>query len=92
MADTLLNHTLPIHEWVDLYALSGVSVGIPIAVESIGVHDVHLSVRATEPPVGYNAFNIVSRNSGPLRNSAGDSGAWAFSFGEGGGVNIRPVT
>jgi hypothetical protein len=91
MADTLLNHALPFQEWVDLYDLSSISVGTPIAVENVGSLDVYVTVRATEPPIGWDSYNIVKRDGDPLRNSAGDSGAWAFCYGAGGKVNIRPV-
>ena len=92
MADTLLNHALPIHQWVNLYDISSIEIGVPIAIENVGSQDVYLAVRGTEPPVGYDAYNIVKRDGDPLRNSPGDPGAWAFCYGEGGKVNIRPLT
>lgn len=92
MADTLQNITLPENTWVDVYNASGISVGTAISVQNIGVADVYLTVRSTQPPVGYNAYNVVQRDNGVrLRNTKGDSGAWAFCPNNVGKINIRPI-
>lgn len=93
MPDTLQNVKIPANRWVDLYAETGITVGAPISVQNVGTADVYLTVAADEPPVDYEAYNIVMRDNGiRLRNSAGDSGAWAFVPAEGGEINVRELT
>lgn len=93
MADTIQNIVIPSGEWVDLYALSGVTVGTAISIQNIGVCDVYLAVRETQPPLTYDAYNIIQRKNGFwLRNSQGDSGAWGFCAHSGGKVNIRELS
>lgn len=89
MADTLQNIPLPANAWVDIYALSGIAVGTAIAVENVGNNDVYLTVRATQPPVDYDAYNIVKRDWPQYRNDTGASGAWAFSPSVAGKINVR---
>lgn len=91
MANTLPNITIPTNQWVDLYLLSGVTVGVAISVENVGCFDVFLAVQAAQPPATHNAFNIIKRSGDALRNSNGDAGAWAFSQGSQAKVNVRPI-
>lgn len=92
MADTLTNVPIPANQWVDLYAATGVPVGTAVSIENVGAADVYLTVRATQPPIDYDAYNVVQRQNGVrLRNTEGDSGAWAFSPNTNGKVNVRPV-
>lgn len=92
MADTLPNVFLPRNQWVDLYAETGLPVGTEIQVQNIGAGDVYLTVRATQPPVDYDAYNVAQRrNDVWLKNTSGDSGAWAFSPNTNGKINVRPV-
>jgi len=91
MADTSPNIEIPLNEWVDLYSLSGISVGVAISVENVGFFDVYLAVQAAQPSPDHDAYNIIKRKGGALRNSNGDSGAWAFSRGSSAKVNVRPV-
>lgn len=92
MADTINNITLQPNVWVDLYAESGISVGTAISVQNIGVFDVNLTVRATQPSLDHNAYNVVQKDNGiSYRNSAGDSGAWALCPNGVGKINVRPV-
>lgn len=92
MADTLPNIDLPANEWVDLYAATGLAVGTALQVQNIGSSDVYLTVRATQPPVDHDAYNIAQRSNDVwLRNTTGDSGAWAMSPSRRGKINVRPV-
>jgi hypothetical protein len=92
MADTLQNINLPINTWVDIYAATGITVGTAISVQNIGVSDVYLTVLTGEPPIDYDAYNIVQRDNGVrLRNDSGDSGAWAMCPNNKGKINVRPV-
>ena len=92
MADNLLNIGLPRGIWVDLYFESGILVGEAISVENIGVCDVYLTVQADQPPPDHDAYNIVQRENGfRLRNSEGDSGAWALCPHNNGKVSVREL-
>ena len=89
MPDNLPNIQIPINEWVDLYALSGLPVGTAISVENVGVCDIYLAVQGTKPEKDHNAYNILKREGLPMRNTIGDSGAWAFCNGSNAKVNVR---
>jgi hypothetical protein len=92
MAETLANVEIPANNWVDLYALTGLTVGTAISVQNIGSADVYLTVAAAQPPVDHNAYNVISRNTGVwLRNTARDTGAWAFCPNAEGKLSVRPV-
>lgn len=90
MPDTLVNVPLPANTWVDLYAATGIPVGVAISAENVGTSDVYLTVRATQPPIGFDAYSIVQRKTSvPYRNSTGDAGAWAYSPNCRGKLNVR---
>lgn len=91
MSNNLPNIELPVNEWVDLYQLTGIEVGIALSIENIGVCDVYLAVQATKPAADHESYNIVKRKGPPLKNSVGDLGAWAFCNSKGGKVNVYPV-
>ena len=79
MSDNLTNIPLPTNEWVDLYDLSGITVGQPLIVENVGVADIYLAVQATQPAKDHKAYNILKRDDDiRLTNTLGDLGAWAF--------------
>lgn len=89
MADTLPNVLLPVNEWVDLYAVTGLTVGVPIVVENLGVCDVYLAVQASMPVNDHQSYNIISRENGVrLTNSLDDLGAWAYCASTGGKVSV----
>lgn len=68
----------------------GIPVGTPISIQNIGVNDIYLTVTATQPPVDYDAYNVIMRDNGiRLRNTAGDEGAWAFAPASVGKLNVR---
>lgn len=91
VADTLDNIDVPPNDWIDLYTLSGIDVGIKIAVENVGNSDIYLAEQATKPPTDHDAFNIAKRKGLPMTNDPGSSGAWAFSPNAVGKVNVRIV-
>ena len=79
MSDNLTHIPLPRNEWVDLYALSGITVGQPLIVENVGVCDIYVAVQAAQPPKDHDAYNILKRDDDiRLTNTLGDAGAWAF--------------
>lgn len=87
MVDTLGNVILIAGVWADLYAETGIDVGAQIVVQNIGVCDVFLTTKATEP-TNEDARQISERGSF-LINDFGDSGAWALCPSSGGGLNVR---
>ena len=91
MSDNLPNIELPINEWVDLYSLSGTTVGTALSIENVGVCDVYLAVQELKPDPDHEAYNIIKRNGPPLKNSVDDLGAWAFCNSKGGKVNAYPT-
>lgn len=79
MSDNLINIPLPRNEWIDLYDLSGITVGQPLVVENVGVCDIYVCVSVTQPPKDHDAYNILKRDDDiRLTNTLGDAGAWAF--------------
>ena len=92
MSDNLTNIPLPTNTWVDLYALSGITVGQPLVVENVGVCDIYLAVQATEPDKDHDAYNILKRDDDiRLTNNLGDAGAWAFCNTSKGLVSVAEI-
>lgn len=92
MSDTLSNISIPANEWVDLYALSGISVGEKLSIENVGVYDIRLSVSENKPSLSNDSYSVLTRKNGVrLQNSKGDKGAWAYCHGVG-KVNINKVS
>jgi hypothetical protein len=78
--DNLPYIPIPRNTWVNLYALSGITVGQPIVVENVGVCDISLAVQAAQPAPDHTSYNILKRDDDiRLSNMLGDAGAWAFS-------------
>lgn len=91
MPDTLRNITIPPNQWVDLYALSGRTVGEQVTVENTGDVDIYLSVQAAQPEIGTDKYNVLIRKNGiRLQNTKHDLGAWAYCQGAAGKININP--
>lgn len=88
MPDTLQNIKLPANVWVDLYAATGITVGIQIAVKNLSVVGVKLNVQATTP-TQTDAQSDENGAFSPLGsyqesvNDSGDSGAWAYAHSDG---------
>jgi hypothetical protein len=91
MADTLPNIAIPTNQWVDLYALAELPVGIQISIENIGVCDVYITIQAAEPDPDHDSYTVIQRDNGePYPVPAGAAGAWAFCT-AGGKVNITKL-
>lgn len=92
MGDNLPNIDIPVGEWVDLYALSGIASGASIHVENVGSYDIYLSIQATKPSIDHDSYNIIQRGNGiRLQNALGASGAWAFCNSSGGKIQVGLV-
>ena len=80
MPDNNPNIPIPIGEWVDLYDLTGITVGEPLHIKNLGVSDIRLAVQAAKPDNNHKAYDVIERNDDiAVTNNSGDSGAWAFS-------------
>lgn len=80
MPDNNPNVPIPISEWVDLYDLTGITVGEPLHIKNIGVSDIFLTVQATKPDNNHDAYDVIRRGDDiGVTNNRGDPGAWAFS-------------
>lgn len=89
MSDTLPNVPIPLNEWVDLYAVSGIPVGTEVNVQNIGVCDLYIAVQATQPVKKHDAYRIIQRKNGiSFKAGSGDSGLWAFCNSDGGLINL----
>ncbi len=88
MADTLPNIPIPAGEWVNLYDLSGASIGSQLTIENTGTCDIYLAVQAFQPELDSNTYNVLRRTDPRLANSVGDLGAWARCPNQDGEINI----
>ncbi len=78
-----MNVDLPRNTPVDLYAATGITVGVQLRVSNLTTGDVRLST--SEAGLVDNHVPITGYEQAV--NSVGDAGAWALSTG-GGGVNV----
>ena len=78
MADTLNNIPLPADTWVDLYAASGITVGLPMVSQNLGGTTIRLTAKATSPLIT-DGYNELAPGNDVFSNENADSGAWAFS-------------
>ena len=87
MADTLPNIPLPANTWVDLYAESGITIGVKINVELLSNNPILLTAKATTP-VLIDGNSKLKSDSRFYTNDTGDSGAWAYSPDTDSSVNV----
>ena len=89
MPDNNPNISIPVNEWVDLYTLTGITVGEVLYIENTGTCDVYLAIQAAQPDKDHNSYNIIKRDDDiRLTNVSGDGGAWAFCNAEKGELSI----
>ena len=91
MVETLANIEIDPGEWVDVYGVSGVAVGLRVSIENVGVCDVYLSISLSQPPIDHDAYNIIRRKGDPLQVPEGSPGAWVFCNNAAGKVNVALV-
>lgn len=77
MAQSLDPVELPKNTWVDLYAETGITVGLVLIAQNTGKDEALLVESAASPAPGY-GFNRIPVDEF-LTNVAGNVGAWAFS-------------
>lgn len=94
MADLLPNIPLQKGQMVDLYAESTITPGTKIRVVNIGVQRIRLYTKATEPDDNADGYVTLTASGADnpsisAENSAGDSGAWAYSETIDGLINVQ---
>lgn len=78
MAESLPPVKLPRDTWVDLYASTGITVGVKLIVQNIGQSKANLTESLASPSSGV-GFNVA--NPGEYStNKTGNIGAWAYSY------------
>jgi hypothetical protein len=85
-----MNVTLPERTYVDLYAETGITVGVQIEVLNIATNDVRLYATASTPDPKSDDHLPLAKDREAARNQIGDPGAWAISV-AGGAVDVREV-
>jgi hypothetical protein len=93
MADTRNDVVIPIGVWVDLFAGSGIAVGVECTVTNKGVKPVYLVIGATAPatptgtPKGIPLYPTDSSNTAMI--PAASTGLWAYSTAYAGAVLVQ---
>lgn len=82
MADTKPDVVLQPNTPVNLYAATGVTVGTQISVQNNSGGDVRLYSGATQPVLGESGSTLVKPGI-TAKNTAGDTGAWAWCITDG---------
>ncbi len=77
MSTSLPPVTIPRNVWIDLYAETGLTVGVKLIIQNIGRDEVVLTEASSEPTSGYGHNKLMSRLF--LTNATGNVGAWAYS-------------
>lgn len=83
----MANVKLPARTWVDLYAATGITVGVQINTINLTSNDIRLAETATEP-TGLTDHIPLLFGRGTAQNDVADAGAWAFCM-SGGGVDVE---
>ena len=83
------NVKLPPRTWVDLYAATGITVGVQIKTINVNPNDVRLAYTALEPVVSDDHVPLLFGR-GVYQNEIGDLGAWAMCV-AGGAIDVKEV-
>lgn len=78
----MANVILPAETYVDLYAATGIAVGVQIKVVNLSPNTVQLFSTAATPVPSDDVFPLPFRGIA-TENDAGDPGAWARSISSG---------
>lgn len=93
MADTSNNIPLPKSVWVDLYAVTGITVGTELLVQNQSTQACKIYAGATPPAdltVSGAPFKTL-KGWAEANNDDGDLGAWAISLASDGLINVAIV-
>jgi hypothetical protein len=84
-----MNVKLPSRTWVDLYASTGITVGLQIKTINITPNDVRLADTTIEPTPADDHIPLLFGR-GVYQNDIGDLGAWAMCV-AGGAIDVKEV-
>ena len=76
MANTIANIKTTSNTWVDVYALTGISVGTPLLIQNVGVAGVTVNISPTLPT---DVDGEVIPSLGYVAVEAAASGCWAYA-------------
>tara|TARA_R110000782_G_C14528034_1_gene381979 strand:+ start:277 stop:564 length:288 start_codon:yes stop_codon:yes gene_type:complete len=93
MADTIQNIKLTANTWINLYAASGITVGVQIVIENLTTLPVKHHAGTTVPTDAEKdnetgSFQRIMAYDEKV-NDLGDAGAWAYSSVADGLVNVK---
>lgn len=78
MADTLQNISVTAETWIEVYALTSITPGVPVSIQNTGVTDLYYSISAIEPPKNSDKYKIFRRGD-TINLNSGDLSVWVFS-------------
>lgn len=87
MADNFANVSLEANLPVDLYDVTGITVGTKIEVQNIGCVDVILFSQLASPVVN-DGHQVIARGE-YMENDEDDLGAWAIARSQDGKLNVK---
>lgn len=79
MANTLPDVTVPPSTWVDLYASTGIAIGVPLDIWNKGSNPVEIAISPTRPTNGVGVPIYPGPLSSYVNVDSGEEGAWAYS-------------
>ncbi len=78
---------LPASTFVDLYAETGITIGVKLVALNLTPNDARLYHSENEPTITDDHIPIIFRSSGSI-NETGDVGAWAMCV-SGGAIDVK---
>lgn len=89
MSTSLSPVSLPVETWVDLYAATGITIGVQLIIQNRRTDDVFLSESVSAPTgliADLGGNQLVGKKF--FTNTTGNVGAWAYSV-KGGSVQVE---
>lgn len=82
MADTRADVSVPSNTWVNIYSVTGITVGTAVVVYNKGSNACNLAIKATQPVINTIGIPLGWDSAGNHKYvSAGESGLWVYSAG-----------
>jgi hypothetical protein len=91
MADSLVDVSINETTFTDLYAGSGITVGLALVVQNKSSSDIVLTIKATQPTAGLDT-GVTLRPYDFAQIDAGETGLWAISSNKDGNVSVQDAT
>ena len=87
MTQTLDNIEVITGVWLNIYEVAGIAIGQKIRVQNVGQTTIYLNA-GVDQPTDQSAF-IISDRGTQYSNETGDMGAWCYSTGADGIINVQ---